>query len=76
MKQLTGTVASVKMNKTVIVEVSHDFRHPLYKKSVERIQRYACHNESFVLAIGDKVTIAETKPVSRTKHFRVVEKLT
>lgn len=75
MKQLTGTVASVKMNKTVIVEVSHNFRHPLYKKSVERMKRYACHNESLALAIGDKVTIAETKPISKTKHFKIVEKL-
>ena len=75
MKQLIGTVASVKMNKTVIVEVSHDFQHPLYQKRIERKQRYACHNESLALAVGDTVKIAETKPVSRTKHFKVLEKI-
>lgn len=75
MKQFMGIVVSVNMNKTVIVEVSHNFRHPLYKKSIERTKRYACHNESLSLAVGDKVTITETRPVSKNKHFRIVEKI-
>lgn len=63
------------MNKTVTVEVEHEYRHPLYKKSMSRAKRFACHNESLALSVGDTVKIAETKPISRRKHFRIVEKI-
>lgn len=61
--------------KTVIVSVMHEFRHPLYKKATKRMQRYAVHNEKTALSVGDTVKIAETKPISKTKHFKIVEKL-
>ena len=70
-----GKVVSVSSAKTVIVEVTHQYRHPLYKKAVNRMKRFAVHNESTPLVVGDNVQIAESKPISRTKHFIVVSKL-
>ncbi len=75
-KELTGRVVSTSMEKTVVVEVTHTFRHPLYDKAMKRTKRYLCHNESLDLAVGDTVRIAETKPLSRKKHFTVAGKLT
>lgn len=63
------------MQKTVVVSVPHIWRHPLYKKAITRTKRYACHNETLTLAVGERVRIEETRPQSRQKHFRVVEKL-
>ncbi len=74
-KELIGKVVSTKMKKTVVVLVAHSFAHPLYKKMMRRTKRYACHNESLDLKVGDTVHIAETKPMSRRKHFMVVEKV-
>ncbi len=74
-KTFIGKVVSTKMNKTVIVLVEHSFVHPLYKKAMRRTKRYACHNESLDVKVGDMVHIAETKPISRRKHFVVVEKI-
>ncbi len=72
---IEGVVKSVKTPKTVIVAVQSSFRHPLYKKAVRRTRRFAAHNESFELAVGDTVRMRETKPISRTKHFIVFEKV-
>ena len=72
---LTGKVVSAATPKTVIVEVIHQFRHPLYKKAVNRMTRFAVHNENTELVVGDKVQIAQTKPMSRTKHFIVIAKV-
>ena len=69
-----GKVTSIGMQKTVTVEVEHEFRHPLYRKAVKRHRKFAVHNEIAGLAVGDKVQIRETKPVSRRKHFVVVAK--
>ena len=75
MKQLIGTVISSKMKNTVIVEVTRRWKHPLYGKIVKRTKNYPCHFEKIKLAEGDEVMIQETKPISKTKHFKVVEKL-
>jgi small subunit ribosomal protein S17 len=72
---LEGTVKSVKNQKTAIVSVTTMTRHPLYKKAVKKTKRYAVHNELAGLAVGDMVRIAETKPISKTKHFKVLEKI-
>ena len=69
-----GKVTSIGMQKTITVEVEHLFRHPLYKKAVKRHRKFAVHNEIAGIGIGDKVQIRETKPMSRRKHFIVVEK--
>lgn len=71
-KELTGTVISTKMNKTIIVAVTHVTRHPLYKKAMSRIHTLAVHNDSIAVAPGDIVRIVETRPISLRKHFRVL----
>jgi small subunit ribosomal protein S17 len=74
-KVLSGKVASAHMDKTVIVEVTHLARHPLYKKTIRKSRRFAAHNELPDLKVGDQVRIEETRPISKNKHFRVAEKL-
>jgi len=74
-KILTGTVISTKMQKTVVVKVERKFRHPLYEKVITRHKKYKAHNEDFDLKEGDLVKIIETRPISKDKHFKVVEKL-
>jgi len=74
-KILTGTVISTKMQKTVVVKVERKFRHPLYEKVITRHKNYKAHNEDFDLKEGDVVKIIETRPISKEKHFKVIEKL-
>ncbi len=69
---IDGKVVSVKNAKTVIVSVMHEFRDPLYKKAVKRMKRFAVHNEGKTPAVGDMVKIVETKPISKTKHYKIV----
>lgn len=75
-RELVGTVASTAMKNTVIVKVVRSSRHPLYKKMVKRTKNFAAHSEISDIAVGDLVTIVEIKPMSKTKHFRVVGKVT
>ena len=72
-KILNGTVVSTKMNKTVVVEVERIFSHGVYKKTVRKNKRFKAHNENLDLHLGDKVIISETRPISRDKHFVVVQ---
>ena len=74
-KILTGKVVSMKMIKTVVVMVERKFRHPVYHKVIVRHKKYKAHNEKLDLKLGDVVRIEETKPISKDKHFVVVEKL-
>lgn len=74
-RSLVGKVVSTKMKKTVIVEVVHTFAHKLYKKTVRKRRRFAAHNTLEGVAEGDVVKIAEVPPMSKTKHFQVVEKI-
>jgi small subunit ribosomal protein S17 len=66
-------VVGNKMQKTVIVAVEKHKRHPLYKKSMRRTQRYKAHDEKGLCALGDTVRIRESRPLSREKRWRVVE---
>jgi small subunit ribosomal protein S17 len=75
-KTREGTVVSDKMEKTVVVAVETHFRHPLYKKIIRRVKRYLAHNENGEAALGDRVRIGESQPISRRKRWRVVEVLT
>lgn len=75
MKTIQGTITSLKTEKTATVEVTRRWQHPLYKKSVKRTKKFACHYENMDLAIGDAVSIQETKPISKTKHFKIVSKI-
>lgn len=74
-KILSGTVSSIGRVKTVGVDVVHLKRHPLYKKAVKRTKTYAVHTEDTTLSVGDKVRIIEVKPISKTKHFKILGKI-
>lgn len=75
MKSIKGIVASLKTDKTAKVSVVRLWQHPLYLKSVKRTKAYACHYENIDLKVGDEVIIEATRPVSKTKKFRVVSKV-
>jgi len=70
-----GYVVSDKMNKTVVVAVEDRFKHPLYGKVVRRTSKLKAHDEDNACGIGDRVLLMETKPLSATKRWRVVEVL-
>ncbi len=69
-RRLTGVVTSNKMQKTVVVEVSRSYRHPLYRKVVHATHKIKAHDE-LGCAIGDKVVVVECAPVSKEKTFMV-----
>ena len=68
----TGTVISDKMQNTIVVKTVAKIKHPLYKKLMSTSKKFKAHNE-IGAKIGDIVKIIETKPISRTVHFKVVE---
>jgi small subunit ribosomal protein S17 len=72
-KARTGVVVSNKADKTVTVLVERRFAHPLYGKGVGRSKKYHAHDENNEYQIGDTVRIVETRPLSKTKRWRVVE---
>ena len=67
-----GIVVSNKMDKTIVVEVNSQEKHPLYKKFVKKSKRYKAHDEENACNIGDTVEIMETRPISKTTHFRLL----
>ncbi|MBI4722071.1 MAG: 30S ribosomal protein S17 [Candidatus Stahlbacteria bacterium] len=72
-KRLEGKVVSDKQQKTRIVVVERLVQHPLYKKYLKRQTRLQCHDPKEQFKVGDKVVIEETRPLSRTKHWRIVK---
>jgi 30S ribosomal protein S17 len=72
-KVIIGTVVSDKMNKTITVQVETKKKHPLYGKQMKYSKKYAAHDENEVAKIGDTVKIMATRPLSKTKRFRLVE---
>lgn len=72
-KQLVGTVVSTVNTKTITVTVDTYKKHPLYDKRFKSTKKFAAHDEKEVAKIGDKVLLAETRPYSKTKRFRLVE---
>ncbi len=72
-KQLKGIVVSDKMDKTVIVKVERIVQHPLYKKYIKKYTKLAAHNPNNEAKMGDEVLIEECRPISKTKHFRVIK---
>ncbi len=70
-KTRTGTVVSNKMEKTVVVAIEDNVRHPLYKKIVKRTVRLKAHDENNECRVGDVVEIMETRPLSKDKHWRL-----
>jgi small subunit ribosomal protein S17 len=72
---LQGTVVSDKAAKTVTVKVERKIKHPLYNKIIRRSKKYAAHDETNACKIGDTVRIVESKPMSKTKRWAVLEKV-
>jgi small subunit ribosomal protein S17 len=72
-KLQTGIVVSTKMDKTVIVRIDRSKRHRLYGKTMRVTRRYKAHDEMNECRLGDVVKIAETRPLSRDKRWRIVE---
>ncbi len=74
-KTRIGFVVSDKMQKTVVVEVTTRGRHPFYKKILRQSRRFKAHDEHGQAHVGDKVLVAETRPLSKEKRWRVVQVL-
>ena len=74
-KVRTGVVVGDKADKTITVIVERRFSHPLYGKGVKRSKRYHVHDESNACRVGDTVRIVETRPLSKTKRWRLLETL-
>ncbi len=72
-KTRVGKVVSDKMDKTVVVAIEDNVKHPLYKKIIKNTIRLKAHDENNSCGIGDRVQIMETRPLSKGKHWRVVE---
>ena len=72
-KTRTGVVVSDKMDKTIVVEIRTRVKHPLYGKIMNRTTRLKAHDEENACGVGDRVMVMETRPLSATKRWRVVE---
>jgi len=71
-KELQGVVVSDKMQDTVVVAVTRFVKHPKYRKFIKRVKKFHAHNPENKASMGDKVTIRECKPISKTKRFVIV----
>ncbi len=72
-KTRVGVVVSNKMDKTIVVAVKDSVQHPLYKKILKRTVKFKAHDEKNECNVGDRVKIMETRPLSKEKHWRLVE---
>ena len=72
-KKRTGRVVSDKMDKTIVVAVETKVRHPLYGKTVNKTTKFKVHDENNEAKINDRVSIMETRPLSKDKRWRLVE---
>ena len=75
-KTRVGKVVSDKMDKTVVVAIVDNVKHPLYKKIIKRTVKLKAHDENNECRIGDRVEVMETRPLSKDKHFRLVKIVT
>lgn len=74
-RKLQGVVVSDKMQKTVVVSVTHEKKHPKYLKQYKITNRFKAHDENREYKVGDRVIIEETRPISRDKRWKVVSKI-
>jgi len=72
-KTKIGKVVSDSMEKSIVVKVEYLVSHPLYKKRIKKSTKFMAHDEKDICSIGDKVKIAETRPLSKRKRWRVTE---
>lgn len=68
-----GDVISNKMQKTVVVSVSRSVVHPIYRKVMKRVTKLKAHDEGGICKVGDRVKLIQTRPLSKDKHWRVVQ---
>ena len=71
-RQVNGIIVSNKMDKTVVVQVERLVKHSLYKKYIRRSNKFMAHDEDNACQIGDRVEISESRPLSKTKRWRVI----
>lgn len=74
-RSFEGKIVSIKMNKTVVVEITRKTAHPLYRKLLKRSSRIKADTADLTLSLGQKIKITETKPISKNKFFKVTEVL-
>ncbi len=74
-KELEGIVISNKMQKTVVVEIQRQVKHPIFKKYYTLKKKYKAHDENSECQVGDRVLMRETKPISREKRWAVIKVL-
>ncbi len=72
-KERIGVVVSNKMDKTIVIAVKRKVKHPIYHKFVNRTSKFYAHDETNSCNIGDTVKVAETRPLSKSKNWRLVE---
>ena len=72
-KTRVGTVVSTKMEKTVVVAIEDNVKHPVYSKIIKRTLKVHAHDENNECGVGDRVEVMETRPLSKTKRWRVTE---
>lgn len=72
-KILEGIIVSIKMQKTAVVSISRRYPHPLYKKLIKKERNIMADIAGFTPSLGDRVKIAETRPISKAKHFKIME---
>jgi len=72
-KTRVGKVVSDKMDKTIVVSVVDNVKHPLYKKILKRTHKLKAHDEENICSVGDTVRVMETRPISKDKRWRLVE---
>ncbi|MBO7552115.1 MAG: 30S ribosomal protein S17 [Prevotella sp.] len=72
-KERIGVVVSNKMQKSIVVEIERREKHPIYGKFIKKTNRFMAHDEKEECNIGDTVRIMETRPLSKRKHWRLVE---
>ncbi len=72
-KTYTGRVVSNRMDKTVVVAITRQFQHPVYKKTVKKVAKFKAHDAKNECQVGDDVKIIETRPVSKDKRWLVLE---
>jgi len=75
-RTVTGKVISDKMHKTIVVQIERKVKHPLYGKYVKRFSKMYAHDEDNACKVGDLVIIQQTRPLSKTKRWKLVEILT
>jgi len=74
LKLQSGIVISDKMDKSVIVKIERKIKHPIYKKTIKRSKKYVAHDEKNECKVGDIVQIAECRPLSKRKRFRLFKR--